>query len=380
MAQVADYNIANASGASVRSDINSVLEAIKTCNSGGNDPSNPEPFMLYVDTADSNKLKIRNSANNDFTEIGLVNSPNLGLLPVTGGTMTGGLRVDTSSSPTTPGLSFGNDSDTGLYRKDANKLGIACGGSQIANFEAAGLLINATGSATRGLFFNENDNTHHVAIRAPSSIPTSYSLQLPSAVVNGGFLQTDGSGNLSFSVIEGVPTGSVFCRAASVVPAGYLECNGAAVSRSTYAGLFGIIGVQYGAGNGSTTFNLPDLRGEFIRGFDHGRGVDNNRSMASSQGAANHAHTHSVSGTTSTKSLTGNVSKISETFEVSGTTAGVFSKQSASGQRTPISSDFSGAGQFSIDVSHNHTYSATTNSVGSEARPRNIAMMYIIKI
>ena len=177
-----------------------------------------------------------------------------------------------------------------------------------------------------------------------------------------------------------MPAGSVFCRAASVVPTGYLECNGAAVSRATYSALFGIIGVQYGAGNGSTTFNLPDLRGEFVRGFDHGRGVDNNRSMASSQAAANHAHTHSVSGTTSHKSLTGNVSKISETFEVSGTTAGVFAKQSASGQRTPITSDFSGAGQFSIDVSHSHTYSANTNSVGIEARPRNIAMMYIIKI
>ena len=103
MSQVADYNIANASGASVRSDINAVLDAIKTLNSGGTDPVNPEAFMLYVDTADSNKLKIRNSANNGFTEIGLTNSPNLGLLPVTGGTMTGGLLLDDRSSPTTPG-------------------------------------------------------------------------------------------------------------------------------------------------------------------------------------------------------------------------------------------------------------------------------------
>ena len=58
MSQVADYNNANASGASVRSDLNAVFEAIKTCNSGSSDPENPESFMLYVDTADSNKLKI----------------------------------------------------------------------------------------------------------------------------------------------------------------------------------------------------------------------------------------------------------------------------------------------------------------------------------
>ena len=51
MSQVGDYNIANASGASVRSDINAVLDAIKTCNSGGSDPANPEAFMLYVDTS-----------------------------------------------------------------------------------------------------------------------------------------------------------------------------------------------------------------------------------------------------------------------------------------------------------------------------------------
>ena len=79
MAQVSDFNVANASGASVRSDINAILEAIKTCNSGGSDPSNPEQFMFYADTADNNNLKIRNAANNAFTTIGSVDEANLGL-------------------------------------------------------------------------------------------------------------------------------------------------------------------------------------------------------------------------------------------------------------------------------------------------------------
>ena len=69
MSQVSDYNIANASGASVRSDLNAVFDAIKTLNSGGTDPANPEAFMPYVDTADSNNLKIRNAANNGFTTV-----------------------------------------------------------------------------------------------------------------------------------------------------------------------------------------------------------------------------------------------------------------------------------------------------------------------
>ena len=94
MAQVSDYNIANASAASVRSDLNAVFDAIKTLNSGGTDPTNPEAFMPYVDTADSNNLKIRNASNNGFTTVGSVDEANLGLLPKAGGTMTGPLLGD----------------------------------------------------------------------------------------------------------------------------------------------------------------------------------------------------------------------------------------------------------------------------------------------
>jgi hypothetical protein len=64
-----------------------------------------------------------------------------------------------------------------------------------------------------------------------------------------------------------VPSGAVMAFARSSIPAGWLLCNGAAVSRATYAALFAVIGTTYGAGNGSTTFNIPDLRGVFIRGL-----------------------------------------------------------------------------------------------------------------
>lgn len=62
------------------------------------------------------------------------------------------------------------------------------------------------------------------------------------------------------------PTGTVIAFAGNSVPAGYLICNGAAVSRTTYAGLFAVIGTTYGAGDGFSTFNLPDLIGKFIQG------------------------------------------------------------------------------------------------------------------
>lgn len=80
-----------------------------------------------------------------------------------------------------------------------------------------------------------------------------------------------------------MPTGAVLWFARSTPPIGFLECNGAAVSRTTYAALFAVIGTTFGAGDGSTTFNLPDLRAEFIRGWDHGRGIDANRAFGSAQ-------------------------------------------------------------------------------------------------
>lgn len=80
-----------------------------------------------------------------------------------------------------------------------------------------------------------------------------------------------------------VPVGAIFQLFRDTPPSGFLECNGAAISRSTYASLFGQIGTMFGAGNGSTTFNLPDLRGEFLRGWDHGRGIDDGRGMGSWQ-------------------------------------------------------------------------------------------------
>jgi hypothetical protein len=67
------------------------------------------------------------------------------------------------------------------------------------------------------------------------------------------------------------PVGSYICHAGTTAPPGFLACNGAAVSRTTYAALFAVIGTTYGAGDGSTTFNLPDCRGlVFVGAGAHG--------------------------------------------------------------------------------------------------------------
>jgi microcystin-dependent protein len=90
----------------------------------------------------------------------------------------------------------------------------------------------------------------------------------------------------------GSVTGTVIWSSASTAPIGYVVCNGAAVSRTTYSNLFAVIGTTYGNGDGSTTFNLPDLRAEFIRGWDAGRGVDPGRVFGSSQLDDFESHTH----------------------------------------------------------------------------------------
>lgn len=79
------------------------------------------------------------------------------------------------------------------------------------------------------------------------------------------------------------PEGMVSAFARATAPAGWLKANGAAVSRTAYANLFAAIGTTFGAGDGFNTFNLPDLRGEFIRGWDDARGVDVGRQFGSWQ-------------------------------------------------------------------------------------------------
>lgn len=100
--------------------------------------------------------------------------------------------------------------------------------------------------------------------------------------------------------------GQVNFFATSSAPAGFLKCSGQAISRTTYAALFTASGTLYGVGDGSTTFNLPDLRGEFIRGLDDGRGVDVGRVVGSAQLDAFKSHTHAVNGQTGSVWSAGN--------------------------------------------------------------------------
>jgi len=170
----------------------------------------------------------------------------------------------------------------------------------------------------------------------------------------------DASGNLQDggeSVVSvAPPVGSVIMHAASTAPSGWLECDGSTVNRSTYPNLFNAIGSTFGAGDGSTTFGLPDLRGEFVRGWDNGRGVDSSRGIGTSQ--------------------LDQIQKIEG--EVSGATNGYISAA------TGAFSSFGSKVRPNNGVSPNRETGFTFDSSrvvrsGDETRPRNIALMYIIK-
>ena len=182
--------------------------------------------------------------------------------------------------------------------------------------------------------------------------------------------------------------GMVAAFAANVTPTGWLKCNGAAVSRTTYANLFAIIGTTYGAGDGSTTFNLPDLRGETIRGWDDARGVDSGRVIGSWQDGQNKSHTHT--GTTSSDShahtWSGTTSSDSHTHTLvvsdgNGSAIKAALTQSKTNNATGTTSSYSHTHTVSGTTSSgSHTHTITTNADGgTEVRVRNVAMNYCIK-
>jgi microcystin-dependent protein len=131
----------------------------------------------------------------------------------------------------------------------------------------------------------------------------------------------------------------------TTAPNGYLECNGQAVNRSIYAELFAAIGTVYGIGDGLSTFNVPDLRGEFIRGVSTGRaGVDVGRIIGTAQTDDFKSHTHD------------------------------YDNLQGGGVANSVSDTIATSADTTTQTGH-----VTGTSGGTETRPRNVAMLPCIK-
>jgi microcystin-dependent protein len=159
--------------------------------------------------------------NANFTDVG---SEITGSLPTNGEKGMSGQFKAASGTVLLPGIAFGADTDCGFYRIGADNVGLAIAGAKVLD-------ISATGVAVTGAF----------------------------------------SGN------GATPVGAVSDYAGSTAPTGWLLCYGQAVSRSTYSALFAVISTDYGVGDGSTTFNVPDCRGRVVAGQDDMGGTSANR-------------------------------------------------------------------------------------------------------
>jgi microcystin-dependent protein len=169
-----------------------------------------------------------------------------------------------------------------------------------------------------------------------------------------------------------VPPGAVLPFAMAVTPSGWLAANGAAVSRTLYPALFAAIGTLYGVGNGNTTFNVPDLRGYFVRGS--GKNLDNTESGAFGQKQAGDFDSHTHTG--SSASAGAHTHSFTLTSGAGDTTQGLAngsgSSSNAESGVTQAASTTGSAG------AHTHTITIASTG-GTETRPKNIALLYCIK-
>lgn len=183
------------------------------------------------------------------------------------------------------------------------------------------------------------------------------------------------------------PTGTILAYSSSTAPTGYLYCNGQAVDRTTYAALFALVGESYGQGNNTTTFNVPDLRGRFLRGVDDGTGTDPN--AATRTAMATGGNTGDALG--SVQASTAAANTLTDPTHTH-TATSVLGAISSFTSRYPSSVSPYGIGRTSIgglDIATTDGNLAQTNMVaattgitvsgGAETRPVNANVFYIIK-
>ena len=319
MSNASDYNLANQVGSSFRAELNNVLGDVQSLNSGSSDPTTTVAYKIWVDTS-TNLLKIRNSSNNGWLVLG----------SLTDAAHTNNFGLATKADPDFTGT-----------------------------VDSAGDIVMAGTGALK--------------------LPNGTTAQRPTAATgqirfNSTTTEFEGyNGSAWGGLASGVPVGTILAHAANTPPTGFLECNGSNISRSTYATLFSAISTTFGVGDGSSTFALPDLRGQFIRGWANTGSTDASRVFGSTQTDQNKNHTH----TTDSTSLTGGIRKISEGFGAGGSATGVFTKTADGNNTITGSSSTSPVGGVDFDGTHTHTISSSGG--GTEARPTNLALMYIIK-
>jgi len=205
---------------------------------------------------------------------------------------------------------------------------------------------------------------------------------------------------LQTAIDQATPPGTVVAFAGPVVPTGWLLCNGDAKSRSTYAALFAAIGTVHGAGDGASTFNLPDYRGRFLRGVDGASGRDPDSTSRSAAGdggnsgdkigslqfsatglpqtsfSLSSAGVHNHSGLTGTESRVGGTGNSSVSYDVAAKGT-YFAYSPGAGYYFARTGDNGLGHVHSVPSDGGHMHTVTGGDL--ETRPVNVYVQYIIK-
>ena len=319
--------------------------------------TNADQFITFVGASSGNNpirvdtdLKY-NPSTNTLSAINIAGSSTAVNLNVTGNLTVGGQFKDGDGNFGTSGQVLSSDgTDTAWINAGSLTAGAAAEVGVSAATASANHFITMVDTASG----NEN-------IRVDTDLtynPVTNTLNVPNISGNGSGL----------SGIEAFVTGMIilWSGAANAIPSGFVLCNG---SNST-----------------------PDLRGRFVVGYadndsdyDVGDQAGSKQVTLSTSQLPSHNHSVSVSGTTSTKSLTGDITKISECYNVAGAATGVFTKKGTGNSPVTGSSSTSPTAGVDFDASHDHTFSAsgTSGNEGSgsaiENRPPYYALCYIMK-
>ena len=271
----------------------------------------PDGESIFL--GDSGDLQITHSGSNSlFIDNGTGN------LIYRSGTQILQNRLGTKTSAT-----FNTASSVDLSFDDETKFRTASDGIRVA-----GVVTAISGVVT---YYGDGSNLTGVSTEAGATGP-----QGPDGATGATGIGSTGATGPG-GVNSGTEVGTIIPFAAQTVPDGWLECDGSIISRIDFSDLFDVIGEVYGAGDGSTTFQIPDLRAEFVRGWDNSRGVDPSRAFGSNQSDDFASHTHIVSTTAGAQ----------------GGTFGTLAGNTGSVQSGPTG--------------------------GTETRPRNVALLYCIK-
>ena len=168
--------------------------------------------------------------------------------------------------------------------------------------------------------------------------------------------------------IEGIPTATIVPWSSSSVPSGFLECNGATVSRSTYSALFAIIGTTYGAGDGASTFEIPDLQDNVAMG------KSGTKALASTGGANTVQSTGNVGGTTANATLS--TAQLASHTHPAGGAGGpnFYAQPNGSPAAVPGTTGSAGSG-----TGHQHNMSATFTGDSTSVLQPYLTIIYIFK-